>query len=406
MRKKLFLTLTCVLFLTAITAVIFQSCDKDALETELVPDDEHQISESQAIKFAENIFFSNEPVGRISSKIVESIISIKDEEGINALYIINYENNGFLILSADDRVIPTLGYSENNDFPDDLDVAPPAVNLWIEDILMGIDYVRSNNLEQEPYIKFEWDKLESDGIDLSSVSEGSSRISGDPECQWVGQILSEYYEKPALMSTKWNQTGSFNDAILKWCDDDQAPAGCTAVAIGQIMKYHELPAYYNWAAMPNTYGTAETCILLRDIGNDIGMVYWCSGSWTWPLTKIEDLFEDWGYSSSTTYSSFSHQTVKGEIKGNRPVILIGFKDSFIPTEAHAWVADGVRTLEYYICEENPYTGELWKTFTHSYLWFWMNWGWHGDYDGWFVFNDWTPGDHNYNKWRKMCIVRP
>ena len=45
-------------------------------------------------------------------------------------YIVNYESKGFSIISADKRVYPILGFSDEGEFS--LDNAPEVVTLWLE----------------------------------------------------------------------------------------------------------------------------------------------------------------------------------------------------------------------------------------------------------------------------------
>lgn len=57
-----------------------------------------------------------------------------------------------------------------------------------------------------------------------------------------------------------------------------------------------------------------------------------------------------------------------------------------------WVCDGFRRS--FIWAEDCSTA--W-----SRLFLRMNWGWGGAYDGWYAFDDFTPGSHYYNDGIKM-----
>ncbi len=43
----------------------------------------------------------------------------------------------------------------------------------------------------------------------------------------------------------------------------------------------------------------------------------------------------------------------------------------------------------------------WKTWNscYSHLQLHMNWGWDGDFNGWYVFDNWQPGTRNYQYWQ-------
>ena len=79
--------------------------------------------------------------------------------------------------------------------------------------------------------------------------------------------------------------------------------------------------------------------------------------------------------------SSRYNTIKSELNSSRPVILSGYnvRDTFLgfPTryeQGHEWVCDG-----YQETYSNGY----------GYLYFRMNWGWDGNRDGWYAFNNWT-----------------
>ncbi|MBK8295894.1 MAG: C10 family peptidase [Saprospiraceae bacterium] len=73
----------------------------------------------------------------------------------------------------------------------------------------------------------------------------------------------------------------------------------------------------------------------------------------------------------------------------RPAILDGCNNRtnrflcwiYTYSSCHAWVCDGyMRT---------------WNACYNGQVWYHMNWGWDGFYDGWYNFNQWNPGSRNY-----------
>jgi hypothetical protein len=147
--------------------------------------------------------------------------------------------------------------------------------------------------------------------------------------------------------------------------------------MGQVMRFHEFPNGYNWTAMPLNIGSLPTSNLLRDIGDAVNMQYGCAGSGAYMSDVAPAFLNDFGYTSATL-ADYNYQVVKQQIGWNRPVVLAG--------GTHAWVCDGYRT--YTTCS----TGSL---FLH------MNWGWGGQFDGYFAYGDWSPGTNNYNTNKKM-----
>lgn len=155
--------------------------------------------------------------------------------------------------------------------------------------------------------------------------------------------------------------------------------------MAQVMKYHEYPNDYNWDNMPNTEGTTSTSILMRDIGDAVDMDFGCYGSGAEGNTIAPALKNNFDYSSYVSYSDYDGQKVVSDLSKERPVILLGDDGSSI---GHAWVCDGSRTYH------NECTG-------NQFLDLYMNWGWDGDYNGWYDYNNFDPGGNNYNHNKKM-----
>ncbi len=337
------------------------------------------VTENAATFFADN--FAKELIttkkNSLKSKKLKTVNKITDEKGEELIYVINYEDGGFLLLSADKRVAPVLAFSETNSFTSEESDLRGGVNFWVQTTKEGIKSVKKENKEQSEEVKFLWNKY------LSSSSLKVYDPENPPPCQdvytWVGP----------LMQTKWDQGCTFN-SLLDPCSNpdycNKVPAGCVAVAMAQVMKYHQYPSSYSWSSMPNTYGTSATAGLMYDLGvpSALDMDYTCSNS-TVSSYNIVPTFENvFSYSTSATHANYNQATVKYEIDYDRPVILVGTDG----TEAHAWVCDGYASA--YYCELGVTT-----------LHFHMNWGWLGEYDAYFAYNNFNPDTYSFNTNRKM-----
>lgn len=66
------------------------------------------------------------------------------------------------------------------------------------------------------------------------------------------------------------------------------------------------------------------------------------------------------------------------------------------------VCDGYRrtisTLIY-----NPGTVYEYETYVVSAFYLSMNWGWNGDFDGWYLYNDFSPSVNNFTS-SQQCII--
>jgi len=209
-----------------------------------------------------------------------------------------------------------------------------------------------------------------------------------------------------LLTTTWDQGCGYNDLVPYSCSSGGACgkvwAGCTATAIAQVMRYWESPSSYNWSIMPNHSGSYETSRLLSDIGDAVDMNWGCNGSTASLSNARYALVNTFGYSSYASLIDFNTYEAVLQLELQRPFIMQGFNpsNSYV---GHAWVCDGYKRNKY-IWIHNPGTYYEYEIHTYSPLYLWMNWGW-GPYggNGWFLYNDFTPGAHNYNGNNKMII---
>lgn len=325
------------------------------------------------------------------NKEVESITPVPDASGATAFYVINYRGGGFMLLAADKRVNPVLAISETSTFPVNEALYPEGLVYWMTDAKAHVQDIRVKNAVLTEEMKAAWEPeaiqaMAKPNHPLPSTPPKEEGGGGD------GSNCKDYYESvEPLITTKWNQRNGFNALAPRGeCGGDgRAPAGCVAVAMAQVMKYHRFPHSYNWDAMPDNYATMETAKLMRDIGDAVNMSYHCKGSSS-TIFKAVKGFSRMGYTAEC--ATYVPKVVIRELKAGRPVILRGGRDRGIfmtYVDGHEWVCDGWRIIvKYTNCKRSENEG------LH------MNWGWAGnDYDGWYTFYDWRPGGeiHDYDK---------
>jgi hypothetical protein len=66
-------------------------------------------------------------------------------------------NNGFVIVSGDDRVVPVLGYSDTNGFS--ADDMPENLRWWLGEYAKQIRFAIDNNIEPTAEVKQQWADL-------------------------------------------------------------------------------------------------------------------------------------------------------------------------------------------------------------------------------------------------------
>lgn len=325
-------------------------------------------------------------------KNIENIMPIPDENGITVYYIINYKNNGFVIISADNRVNPILAFSSSGKFPLNESVYPNGVVEWLFDTKDYIKEIRLSNKRQTKQVAKAWDDFE-----IQRVIDPDDNDIPSSNC------VDEYETIGPILQTTWGQGEGYNNLVPKTgCNtygNGRAPTGCIATAMSQVIRYYRFPTNYNYDIMPNRIGywddwysdgANEISKLMRDVGSAVKMSYSCDGSSADTESEVASSFKnDFGYTSAS-YADYNQETVKQQLRWYRPVILRGGRKSgwwifATYADGHAWVCDGFRRS--YICMYDDYGNSIGAV---GYLYLHMNWGWNNAANGWFAFDNWNP----------------
>lgn len=160
---------------------------------------------------------------------------------------------------------------------------------------------------------------------------------------------------PPLITTCWHQQYPFNIYAPAVANKK---AGCTPVAIAQIMAYFRYPSLISltfpdaprdflecsWDLQANHASFHDhDCIycnnnglLLREIGQLCHAVYSSGGTAAWPHVRY---LECLGYTGSES-SSFDYTEIMDSLSTGYPSILCGYDDN---NNGHTWVVDGYNT---------------------------------------------------------------
>jgi len=301
-------------------------------------------------------------------------------------YIFNADqNNGFIIISAFNEIRPVLGFSDSGNLPDDVDLLPPGFKGLIENFADQIDYAVANKIQADASTTKMWNEL------LSTPKKTDLQRAVSP-----------------LISTLWNQTCYYNElcpadagAPTGYCS--HVPVGCVAVAMGQVMKYWNSPAFgtgthsytwppygvlsaefgntnYNWSSMPNQLGSSDPDVatLLFHCGVGVNMQYGPTGSGSLVPAAKDALINFFGYSANALYlskSSFSdsewENKLRTDLDASKPFIYSGQSSA---SGLHAWVCDGYSGTNY----------------------FHFNWGWGGYANGYFYLSNINPAGFDFS----------
>ena len=273
-----------------------------------------------------------------------------------AYYVYQTNEDGFVLMSADDRVRPVLGHSYEGVY--DEDVMPDNMKMWL-------DYLTER---------------------ISLLPASAQRA---PQASYPN--VSPLLEKEGI---HWGQDEPFN-RLCPTVDGEKCPSGCVATATAQIMRYWKYPSKgrgsysyewnnttlktnfgahtYDWPQMKadynNGYSTAQgdaVALLMYDVGVGCNMYYAPGGSGSNEYFAAYSLVSYFDYDSTLTMVSMDavgvsrfEKTLVEDLQAQRPIMLVGASDS---GSGHAFVCDGV----------------------NSEGLFHINWGWDGWYNGDFV----------------------
>ncbi|MEI6123167.1 MAG: C10 family peptidase [Bacteroidota bacterium] len=292
-------------------------------------------------------------------------------------YVINFNKNGFIIVSADDKITPVIGYSYESSF--DINNIPENLHYWLSGVKSVILDAIQNNISANAEISNSW-------IYYKSRTEQNVSIKKD-------KVIAP------LLTSIWNQDKYYN----QYCPtatggpDNKAYVGCVATSMVQIMYYYRYPATglgthgavnygtttYNWDSMVDDVANYNNAVatLSYQAGIAVNMSYSATGSGAQTSDCPAALTSHFRYNSTVAYADYGHgsystqtawQTLlKSNLDLNHPLIYSGFD----PTNGgHAWNCDG------YDASNN----------------FHMNWGWSGYYNGFFATTNLTAGSNNFS----------
>ena len=296
------------------------------------------------------------------------------EKGEPCFYVFNVGDNGFVIISADDRFRPVVGYSEEGAFPKE---------------------------NRSPEMMFYLDKI------IEARSSTKAVLPSDAQEEWQsllqgGKPISRNGGKDAsfICETKWNQNAPYNYYAPEAASGPggRCYAGCVATAMSQVMKQWNAPAQgrgthsyyssyghlsanfgattYNWEHMPDHISTSSStteeieavALLMYHCAIAVDMAFGPNGSGAFSEDVPRAINKFFNYSGHAEqnyrdyYELFEWQMLlKEQIDLGWPVYYGGYSNS----GGHAFVCDGY--------DDNDM--------------FHFNWGWGGSSDGFFVIDE-------------------
>ncbi len=302
--------------------------------------------------------------------------------GNDVFYIFNLtKGKGFIIVSADDRIIPILGYSTVNDFGEY--PVPDGLKDFLETYKLQIADVIENNLSGMEQAPSQWKHY--------SVPTEKFKPHKNDRFYLLGNI-------------NWDQGCGWN----AYCPEDpngdcgHVWTGCIATAAGMIMKYWGYPPHgrgqhsyqeddygtlsanfdttYYWDNMQDNSATDPAALLLYHFGVAVEMDYSPNGSGALFGDELNALKTYFGYNPDLSFKAKSWfpneedwiNMLKEQLDAGYP---LPYKGSSNSSGGHAFVCDGYNSSNQ----------------------FHFNWGWSGWYNGYYSINNLNPGGENFTE---------
>ncbi|TRX42138.1 C10 family peptidase [Flavobacterium restrictum] len=390
------------IYLFFLAIVFLASCSKDTPVNIELQNNLNEVPKTTIIEIAQKIFKNS---GSINSRVVNSNKTIKEivehqtNKNKTAFYVINYNEGGFAVIAADNRVTPILAYSDSGSFSSIPSEIISPIKDWIIAEKEQIQYVIDNNLTQNKDRKLEWEKV-TENNSLLQV-KGTSISAREPlpspkDCPDTSVI------KGPLTTTIWGQSNGYNNLVTVNCNPTyqnagKAVTGCVATAMAQIMRYFHKPNTYNWANMPNdgsgSFASTDIQSLMRDAGLAVNMNYGCIESGAYANAIAPALKNTFGYTNASFTTNYDYNIITNNINVNKPVILCGSGSN----GGHAWVCDGYNSSTYY---EKDTAGNC-TGIAVTTLYLHMNWGWYSSNNGYYAFDNFNPYIYTFNNNRSI-----
>lgn len=337
-----------------------------------------KVNIEKARRVAKNFYF--EKTGITQEKIsFEAEYSVLTGNAEPAYYIFDLEQ-GFVIVSGEDRVRPLLGYSTKNSYSPESN--NPGFNFWVNQYRDEIQYIRENNLDAYPETPVMWQKY------TMAFDEFNFRSA-----KAVDALLG---------AIEWDQSAGWNAycPAASGGPGGHVYAGCVATAMGMVMRYWNAPyqgtgshsynhylygtqsanfgaTQYEFPLMDPNTATDAAALLIYHCAVSVDMDFGVDGSGAYSTDVPYALETYFGYDNDATHKYKSSypaatwiQMLKDNIDEARPLYYSGQG----PDGGHAFVCDGYDDSDM----------------------FHFNWGWSGYENGYFALTDLTPGSNNFN----------
>ena len=331
----------------------------------------------------------------IKSATAELTYTAYADNGQAAFYVFAVQPKGFVMVSADDRAKPVLGYSTESNFTAQL---PDGLMTFFDNYKAGFTQMFANNDERTAEAVADWTSLAETGM----LSSRKANRSVEP-----------------LLASVWNQTDLYNNMAPEDPSSvysGHCKSGCVANTMCQIMRYWEWPrtgegsygyyadtdygnygwqeadfgaTTYHFELMPDFLDFASpqaevdaTALLEYHAGVSVDMMYGPNGSGAYSENVGPAMENHFRYSSDYwhTYQEYSYsweEDLMNNLDGGMPL----YYASSGPDGGHAYVVDGY----------------------DDWYFFHVNWGWAGFDNGYFAIDGFYLTFYSFPWWHNAVF---
>lgn len=325
---------------------------------------------------------------------VTNFTTLNDSNNTPIVYKIDFSPNGFVVMSADDRAYPILGYADTGSITN-YDI--PALNetlLGYRDEIVAIITANCNN----------------------KVTSGVWKK--------VNERSREYRDQVTLtMEPTWGQSGIYNVYCPRF-NNQRSVVGCVATAMSQITNYHKV---WNYQFLTDNFYTSTQ-------GGYTANIFADAATYNFPNRTTLNTYMSTvanKYLSNTALNSND----KAAISFANGVLL---HMNYSPSASGAsTITDGSRAYgdinyHYTAVSKSSFTSAQWESMIitdineghpihyrgsgtsggHSFVlngynndtatnFFHFNWGWDSSADGWFALTNLNPNGYNFTQSQQM-----
>lgn len=293
-------------------------------------------------------------------------------------WVCTFAKGGFVIIAGDDNAFPIIGYSFDSKF--DLNNIPESAQSWLNKVSESIAQIK--NKSNSGSYKIIWNKYLNKQEVLKMQKQSIQTVA-------------------PFVTTFWDQGVGYNNdcPVNSHGPGGHCVTGCVATAMAQAMKYYNYPergkdsmlytgdvnikfedTYYRWNEM-TSYADSSSADAISELmfhcGVTIDMDYGPNESGTMTELVPLALIHYFRYHPAVAYMARKKLTdsewdvlIRDNLDLHHPVVYSGQGDA----GGHAWICDGYQDTCYY----------------H------FNWGWSGSSNGYFYYNDLSPGGYSFN----------